>query len=236
MATNTVIPLDLGGVNSYLITAGEGFVLVDSGGHLVMDKTFDNRREKLLEALSAAGCTASKLKLILLTHGDNDHVANAAYLRQAFGAPIALHRDDLELVSQPTLEMLMQSYRYRPLVLRMVFRLMRKKITQLTAKTLQDFEPFQPDVLLEDGMKLQEYGVEGAILHLPGHTAGSIGLLLSDGSLLSGDTLACMKKPSPPLNAADFKQLDHSITRLRELGITTVYPGHGHPFAFDSLA
>ena len=43
---NTIITIDLGGVNSYLLTVENGFVLVDTGGHLTMDKIIDNRRSK----------------------------------------------------------------------------------------------------------------------------------------------------------------------------------------------
>lgn len=33
------------------------------------------------------------LKLVLLTHGDFDHIGNAAYFRFAFGARIAIRRE-----------------------------------------------------------------------------------------------------------------------------------------------
>ncbi|MDF2936307.1 MAG: hypothetical protein K0Q90_1680 [Paenibacillaceae bacterium] len=232
---NRILPIDLGGVNSYLVEAEEGFVLVDTGGHLVLDKNFDNRRQRLTDALEKAGCTPGRLRLIVLTHGDNDHAANAAYLRQTLQAPIALHPADLPLVVNPDLPLLMGSFRYRSLVLRLVFRLMKSKITLVTRKTLEDFEAFQPDIALEDGMNLNGYGIEARVISLPGHTPGSVGLLFRDGSLLSGDTLVNNKKPAGAPNAADFKALSQSITRLKGMDIYTVYPGHGMPFSFREL-
>jgi len=232
-ANNTVIPIDLVGVNSYLVAAKNGYVLVDTGGHLTMDKTFDNRRKKLMEALAAVGCTKGELRLILLTHGDNDHVANAAYLRKEFDAPIAMHHGDLELVEDPTLEMMVGSFRYQSVLFKLVFQLMKKKIERLTKKTLEDFESFTPDLLISDNMKLNDYGLEGTIIHLPGHTAGSIGLLLEDGSLIAGDTLVNDKKPAAAPNAVNFSDLYKSIGSLRGKNIQTVYPGHGQPFAFS---
>ena len=232
-ANNTVIPIDLVGVNSYLVAAKNGYVLVDTGGHLTMDKTFDNRRKKLMEALAAVGCTKGELRLILLTHGDNDHVANAAYLRKEFDAPIAMHHGDLELVEDPTLEMMVGSFRYQSVLFKLVYQLMKKKIERITKKALDDFESFTPDILISDKMKLKDYGLEGTIIHLPGHTAGSIGLLLEDGSLMAGDTFVNNKKPAAAPNAVDFNNLYKSIDSLRGRGIQTVYPGHGHPFAFS---
>ncbi|MEO3944674.1 MBL fold metallo-hydrolase [Gorillibacterium sp. CAU 1737] len=232
----TIQPLDLGGVNSYLLRTENGFILVDTGGHLVLDKVFDNRREKLLQALASAGCVKGTLRLILLTHGDVDHAGNAAFLSRTLDAPIAMHPGDLELVSAPTLDLFMASYHYQSFMLRTVFRMMRKKILLVTQKTLDDFEPFQPDILLEDGMSLKSYGLDGTILHLPGHTDGSVGLLLADGSLLVGDLLANNKKPAPAPNANDFTELAKSIKKLSLYPIENVYPGHGRPFSLKEFA
>jgi hydroxyacylglutathione hydrolase len=232
-ANNTVIPIDLVGVNSYLIAAENGYVLVDTGGHLTMDKTFDDRRNKLMEALAAVGCSKGELRLILLTHGDNDHVANAAYIRRKFNVPIAMHPGDLELVENPTLETMMGSFQYQSVLFKLVFQLMKKKIKMLTKKTLEDYESFTPDILLSNKMELKDYGLEGTVIHLPGHTAGSIGLLLNNGSFVAGDTFVNNQKPAAAPNAVDFDQLYVSIDSLRNLGIRTVYPGHGHPFVFS---
>lgn len=232
---NRIIPIDLGGVNSYLVEAEQGFVLVDTGGHLVLDRTFDNRRQKLLDVLETNGCTPGRLRLILLTHGDNDHAANAAYLRQTFQAPIAMHPADLPLVQNPDLPLLMASFRYRSPILRIIFRLMKSKITLVTRKTLEDFEGFQPDLLLEDGMDVSSYGINARVVSLPGHTPGSVGLLFPDGSFLSGDTLVNNKKPAGAPNAADFNALSQSIIRLKKMHIQKVYPGHGTPFSFREL-
>ncbi|MFD1177348.1 MBL fold metallo-hydrolase [Paenibacillus puldeungensis] len=235
-AINTIIPIDLGGVNSYLITVENGYVLVDTGGHLIMDKTFDNRRKRLVEALAATGCVKGDLRLILLTHGDNDHVANAAYIRNTFDAPIALHPGDLALVENPTLDALMASFQYHSVLLKLVFQLMKKKIARITQKTLEDFDTFKPDLLLSDGMNLKDYGLEGTIIHLPGHTAGSVGLLLPNGSLLAGDTFVNNTKPASAPNALNFSSLYSSIDSLRNKAVKTIYPGHGHPFEFKDFA
>lgn len=227
--------IDLGGANCYLLKTEQGFVLFDTGGHMMMDKEFTNRRELLLEQLAQAGCTPGTLSLIILTHGDNDHTANAASLREHFGAKIAMHPGDLYLVQEPTIEQYMESFRYRSLLLRTVFRLMQKTIREVTTKTLEDFEPFSPDILLEDGQDLRAYGIPGCVVHLPGHTPGSIGILLEDGSLIAGDTFANMKKPTAAPNAVDDSLMQKSIVRAKSMPINMVYPGHGAPFKFSDL-
>ena len=80
------MPLNLGGVNCYLVDTGNGFVLIDTGG--------SNARRELEAALEEAGCRPGDLKLIVITHGDFDHTGNAAYLRRKYGGKIAMHPED----------------------------------------------------------------------------------------------------------------------------------------------
>jgi hydroxyacylglutathione hydrolase len=82
------LPFMMGTVNCYLIKAGDGFVLVDTGSR--------NRRAELERRLADAGCEPGKLRLIALTHGDFDHTGNVAYLADRFIAQrVAQVRFDL---------------------------------------------------------------------------------------------------------------------------------------------
>jgi len=228
-----IIRIDLNGVNSYLAKCESGFILFDTGGHIVMDQQFTNRRELLLKELEAAGCLEHNLKLIVLTHGDNDHSCNAAYLRERFNTKIAMHNGDRELVENPTLEKWMDSYQYNSVELQQMFSQYKDVIVQVTQKTLDEFERFSPDILLEDGFNLLPYGLDAKVIHVPGHTKGSIAVLTESGALIAGDTFANNGKPSPAPNATDFPQLADSIDKLKNLKIEMVYPGHGEPFRFE---
>jgi glyoxylase-like metal-dependent hydrolase (beta-lactamase superfamily II) len=225
-----IIRIDLEGVNSYLVNTGDGFILFDTGGHLIMDKQFTNRRDKLEEGLQKAGCAPGSLKLVVLTHGDSDHTANAAYIREKYHTRLALHREDLFLVDHPELEKVMGTFRYRSIVFKLVFCVMKGLIRKSTVKILKDFESFQPDLFLEEGFDLTQYGFDAKVLHTPGHTPGSVGILTSNGDLIAGDTFTNTGKPASAPNAFDFKALGQSVRRLNELGVKTVYPGHGEPY------
>ncbi|SDN90328.1 MBL fold metallo-hydrolase [Acetanaerobacterium elongatum] len=226
-----IIRLNLGGVNAYLLKQNGNCLLVDTGGSLIRDKQLDNRRALLLQLLSDNGCSAENLKLVILTHGDCDHTANAAFLRKQYGVKIAMHSADIELVDNPTLEKMMETFRYRSALLKFIFLLIKGKITRIMQKTREDFEGFEPDILLNEGNSLAPYGFDAKILALPGHTKGSIGILTTQDDLISGDIIVSVDKPAPAPNAFDFKQLDESINRIKTMSIQTVYPGHGEPFA-----
>jgi glyoxylase-like metal-dependent hydrolase (beta-lactamase superfamily II) len=182
-------------------------------------------------------CIPGRLKLILLTHGDNDHAANARYIGKKYNAPIAMHKNDLELVDNPSFEKLMESYKYRSFIFKVVFIFMKKLIKKVTAKILDDFESFKPDIFINEGDSLQKYGFDAKIIHIPGHTAGSVGILAANGDLISGDVFINNGKPDSSPNAVDFKLLNKSVSRLKSMNndIGKIYPGHGEPFEFKQL-
>ncbi len=108
-------------------------------------------------------------------------------------------------------------------------------ITKVTQNMLDEFERFSPDILLEDGLDLSPYGFHATVIHIPGHTKGSVAVLTESGDLIAGDTFSNIDKPGPSPNASDFSQLADSINRIKELSIKTVYPGHGSPFSIYEI-
>ena len=69
---------------------------------------------------------------------------------------------------------------------------------------------------------LAKLGLAGQIVPTPGHSDDSVSLILDDGSAFTGD-LTPMALAEP--EHADA--LTASWRRLRDLGMKTIYPGHG---------
>src|SRR5918994_1718287 len=85
----------------------------------------------------------------------------------------------------------------------------------------------EPTRLLADGDVVDLGDRAFEVLHLPGHTAGSIALWDAAGRLLfSGDTAAL----DDPLHAEDEDAFVASLSRLRELPVELVCGGHSRPF------
>ncbi len=204
------LPMRLGSVNCYLTCTEDGFILFDTGG--------SNQRAELDRRLSAAGCAPGKLKLILLTHGDFDHSGNAAYLRQKFAAPVAMHIDDAGMVERADMSW---NRKTNKLVLRMTSGLFGfGKAERLT-----------PDVHLCDGDVLTAYGLDATVLRLPGHSSGSIGVLLPGGDLICGDLLSNTRRPAINDIMDDRDAARATVGMLEARVIGRIYPGHGLPFA-----
>ena len=85
-----------------------------------------------------------------------------------------------------------------------------------------------PDRILADGDTIKAGTMEFSVMHIPGHSPGSIGLY-TDGHLFSGDVLFNRSIGRSDLPGGDMDILAASIrNKIYSLpGNTAVYPGHG---------
>jgi len=204
------------GVNAYLLKTVAGCFLIDTG----MAKS----RAKIEKGLLEAGCQPGDLKLIIVTHGHLDHVGNAAYLKDRYGAKVAMHRGDYGMVESGDMFVDAKG----GVMMGLVGFLMK-------ALGLSDYERFTPDLYLEDGQDLSPLGLDATVIHFPGHSRGSIGVLTAGGDLFCGDHLVNNDNPARNTLIDNQAEYDVSVERLRTLKIVTVYPGHGKPFQMEQL-
>jgi glyoxylase-like metal-dependent hydrolase (beta-lactamase superfamily II) len=197
-------------VNCYLVR--------DDGGYFLIDTAKSGKRAVVEKELERLGCKPGDLKLIVLTHGDFDHCGNAAYLRQKFGAQIAMHEADSGMTDRGD----MFWNRKTP-------NLMVRSLMSLLFK-LEDADRFKPDFCIKEGDNLAEYGVDAEVIELPGHSKGSVGLMTEAGDLFCGDLLANVNEPDLWSLIDDPEAAKASVEKLRDREINTVYPGHGEPF------
>ncbi len=210
MAT-TVVPIRLSMVNCYLLKSSQSFVLVDTG--------FPWQRGKLRDALQKEGCTRANLRLVLVTHSDFDHTGNCAWLRKKYGVPVGMHRAEAAAVETGRM---LRSRKNQPGPIAR---------TLIYLAGLLVFRRFKPELPVGEGDDLSLYGLDARVLHIPGHSTGSIGVLTGDGSFFCGDLLTTKRgKPVKGALVDEANEMDASIERLKRLDIKTVYPGHGRPF------
>jgi glyoxylase-like metal-dependent hydrolase (beta-lactamase superfamily II) len=216
--------IDLGMVNCYLVKTGKGFILIDTGMAF--------HRAALDKALAEAGCAEGNLQLVILTHGDMDHSGNGAYLRGKYKAKVAMHAGDSQMCVSGQMRW---DRKITSLFHKVLFGVMFKLMIGPQLRK-NPFETFTPDILLEDGQSLADWGFDAKVLSTPGHTKGSIVLLTAEGGLVCGDIFQARKKPSVTYIVEDGKELAASVERLKKLDIKTVYPGHGKRFQMAELA
>ena len=214
-----IIPIRLKLSNAYLI-AGDRPVLVDTGS--------PGETNKIAQALAQAGVALPDLALIVHTHGHGDHAGSTRELQQRSGAPVAIHPADGEL--------LRLGHKAPLTPTRFTGRVMRPLVNM-------PFAGVEADLWLEDGQSLAAYGVPGRVIHTPGHTAGSISLLLDNGQAIIGDLLmggmmgGAFRPTRPGYHyfANDLTQVQQSIHHLLSYNPTRLYVGHGGPLPPDAV-
>src|ERR1035437_4275281 len=153
-------------VNAYLIKNKNDSFLIDTG--LPMN------RIKLEKALEQEGVKPGNIKLVIITHGDIDHIGNCAYLQKKYGLKIAVHGTDAGLCR--TGKMNSKRKRKSSRFSRFIFSL---RSTFLFKPLMKKFplEAFEPDMILTDGQDFNNIGFDAKVIYIPGHTMGSIGIL-----------------------------------------------------------
>jgi glyoxylase-like metal-dependent hydrolase (beta-lactamase superfamily II) len=200
-------------VNCYLVRTGDGFVLIDTGR--------TSKRGVIEKELESAGCQRGNLRLIVLTHGDFDHSGNAGYLREKFGAHIAMHKDDSGMVERGDM---LWNRKKQNILFRVIFKLFIR---------LSKSDRFKPDLYIDEGYDFSGCGFDARVLDIPGHSKGSTGILTASGDLFCGDLLANVDKPDMWSIIDDSVAAHASVEKLKSLQINTVYPGHGQPFPME---
>ena len=104
--------------------------------------------------------------------------------------------------------------------MRVVFRL---------SSRFEGFERLDADILLKDGDVISGLRV----MHVPGHTRGSVALYREDGVVFSGDALLAdsagrVGSPARRLAINPTRAIE-SAEKIVALGFTTLLPGHGPP-------
>ncbi len=214
-------PIHLGLDQVYIIQ-DEGTVMVD-GGIPGKFKVFER-------ALETVGMDPRDLQLMIITHGHWDHIGCASEIKEFTGAKIAMHHLDRECLEKPL--------KFMPPGVNAWGVFLEKAATLFLP--FVHYPPATVDLLIGDeGMSLEEYGIAGRVIHTPGHSPGSISVLLESGEAFVGDlamnTFFLRYGPNLPVFAEDLSQVKESWRLLLKEGARTIYPAHGEPFPADVI-
>lgn len=203
------------------------FLIYRSGEAILVDSGNSGSGEKILDILRRSGIEPGMLKLLILTHAHYDHAGAAGKLKELTGCKIMLHHSEAELLKA--------GFTTIPNGTRWKARLL-VGLGRIFARHIGKYPGTEPDLLVEDSYDLQEFGFRGRVIHTPGHTHGSMVVLMEHGELFAGDTLFGVegKQYFPPF-AEDLPALVRSWKLIRNLPVKTIYPAHGRYFSMDSF-
>ncbi|MFO8100932.1 MAG: MBL fold metallo-hydrolase [Dehalococcoidia bacterium] len=204
--------------NTYLIQDEEGAILVDAG--------LPGGEKAILQTCREQNAMPG---LIIITHGHFDHMGSAAALKEQTGAKVAIHTEDAEALRTGVSKM------DKPVgvISRIMPLFMGRSRTR----------PVEPDILISEEIGLEEYGISGKILLTPGHTSGSISVMLNSGEvfvsdLIMGGFFGKIRSRHPNLPPFEIGRSDikNSVRYVLDQNPTIIYPGHGGPFTPEAVA
>lgn len=204
------------GLNPTLIWDDETAVLIDTG--------MPGQLDQIRLAMREAGVSFDKLKAVILTHQDLDHIGSLPEI-------LAQSDNDIEVYAhvydKPYIEGTL------PLINTDPNKMDEKQWAALPEqmKFLYKNPPkAKVDQTLEDGQELS-YGGGIQVIFTPGHTPGHISLYLKQSkTLVAGDAMVAvngvLQRPVPR-TTLDMETAIHSLEKFLELDIETVICYHG---------
>jgi metallo-beta-lactamase class B len=184
------------------LVIGEKPVLIDCG----CGEGFDRMRRNI----EGLGVAIADIAYVIGTHGHYDHINGIARLRDENpGLQLAMHEADAEQIEIADPDLTCAGWFFGI-----------------------EIQPLRVDVKLLGGETFEAGGVEFEIIHVPGHTPGSIAVVAEIGGkrvLFCGDCYV----PGCDRVRSDYDSWLSTLDTLNNIEFDVVLPGHIMQLAFD---
>ncbi len=194
---------------SYLVKEGNSSILIDTGVNFEKNFIYNKIKDE-------------NINLIIITHGHSDHFGNAEFLSKKFNADIGISNLDYTTISENLKPKLYSNDLFG-------------KILKIGNEILDNSNKlkFEADFFLEDNDSIEKYDVNGinAVIHsLPGHTRGSMGVMVDDDKFIVGDAMMNHFSPRPASIYENKEDMFKSVDFIKNSKASMIYTGHGKPF------
>jgi glyoxylase-like metal-dependent hydrolase (beta-lactamase superfamily II) len=195
--------------NVFLLTNGQSNVLIDTSPAFMWTLL-----QKRLDEIHI-----EKIHLLVLTHSHFDHAANSARIREKYKPQVIIHQSEAEYLATGDNIVPTGTNSFT----RFLVRISEKKFRSVAL-----YQPCKFDIAADDFYDLSEYGFRAYLMHTPGHTTGSVSLIVDNEIALVGDTMFGIFAGNifPPF-ACDVKQLINSWGKLLQTNCRLFIPSHG---------
>jgi hydroxyacylglutathione hydrolase len=204
--------------NVHLIEYGRDLLLVDAG-YEKSAATIDARIRKL-------GLNPARIKAVLLTHGHADHAGGAAYFRRRYGAKIIVGDGDRPLLRQGHNDKLCPTG--------------SRGRSDLKKHQSAKYRPVTADILIDKETTLSQLlGLAGKIVPMPGHTRGSLVLVVGNsayvGDLFRGAIVGSSAEKHFYMcdQAANIRDIARLLTAYPQ--VKTFFTGHFGPVGREAV-
>lgn len=211
-----IITINPGGANCYILKYGEDWILIDVGTNF----------KKLMKLIKSHGLNYNNLKLTIITHWHPDHVGSLNQLKEKTNCKVLIHKADKDALEKGYGEV-----KGGTMMISKVMAFIANNIL----KGINTFKAVKPDIVIEDNYDLRDYGINARIECTPGHTEGSISVIVDDEIAIVGDILFnIMPKSIISFFSNDKNKLLQSCEGLLRSKYRIYYLGHGEPLTYKA--
>ncbi len=197
---------------AYLVRAGDLTILVDTGN--------SQSRRGLLKGLDRV----EGLDHLVLTHAHYDHVANVGAVVGKFHPTVLSHRSN---------EFLLREGENSPVKGTNAFVRAMLTVFGRPFQAFMRFDPVEVDRMVDDEEALNDHVW---IVHTPGHTEGSISVIVDDEVALVGDLIfGIFPWSAMPPFGEDTDLIRDNWRKLLDTGCSLMLPAHGGPITAERL-
>lgn len=195
--------------NAYLVETGTQNILIDTGSK----SSYFN----LQRSFTQLNCT--KIDILIVTHAHYDHCGNTSKIKNQEGCKIIMSKQESEFAQK--------GYGPLPKATLFVTRPIAYLGKRLEGK-VAPFTPFHVDIPVDEYLSLNETGLNIEIINTPGHTLGSISVIVDREIAIVGDAMFGVFPGSifPPFGN-DVPLMKKSWKKLLDTGCVLFLPGHG---------
>ncbi|MDA3891133.1 MAG: MBL fold metallo-hydrolase [Salinivirgaceae bacterium] len=202
--------------NVYFINTVNTNILVDTG------KT--NKKNELLKAIEWLD---SRPDYLILTHTHFDHCQNAKFLHEKFNCKIIASKAESDFTKN--------GFTPIPKGTNTLTKAISKLGSKSTSKNYK-YAPFATELLIDSDNIHLHLIADIELIETPGHSKGSISILINNEIAIVGDTLfGIFANTIFPPYADDVKLLIRSWEKLLDTKCNLFLPGHGKPITRDML-
>lgn len=207
---NLITQILSGRSNVFLVSTNNCNILIDTGHKREIKKLEKNLNQQSITSID----------FLVLTHTHFDHSGNAAFIKEKYHPKVIVHQSEADYLEKGS----------SPLPKGTIFS------TKLLIGIVRHFPyffrvaPSFADITINNSLVLNELSPSTSIIHTPGHSKGSVSVIVDNEIAIVGDTMFGIYDESilPPF-ADNLPDLSKSWEKLLETNCFVFLPSHGKP-------